>query len=577
MDRMIINQLPFDTLVGKRVFVRIDADAEHVPSRNFIDEYKLRSSLPTLKQLLPLGARLVIGTHIGDPAGKIVDSLRLNELAEMLSVMIARPVHKLNETVGRSVVEAVTDMRNGEIVLLENLLFNPGEEANDAHFVHHLAELCDIYCNDAFSLAHRGLASTVGITRHVTPSTAGLGLAQELMMFEVVLKRPEPPFLGIIAGARIDEKLPILENILPRVNVLFIGGALSFTFMKAQGYEVGAAPVSEAFLPLVKDFLSKAKKNVEVVFPRDFTVVNANLFKGFQHDGPRTPIPSSRQVPAEEILRSDLPVDIGHRTVDHLKELIDGAHTILWNGPLGMWEIEPFATGTRRVARALIESERHHVQRAVICGDSLSRAIRTSDLPFERIRHLTTGGESALQLLSGNPLPAVAALDHTVEVLGPIRRRKHGLLLAVDGSESSLEATERIGDLVEAESADITLLYVQKPEPLKKRGRDPEVIRRREIERRFEAERVFKAANAVLARQGLISHRQLTVEGDPAKEIVKCAEEMNMDLIAMGSHGKTGVRSLVMGSVSRKVTHHARQPVLIVKAQHEDMLSEEAA
>jgi nucleotide-binding universal stress UspA family protein len=249
----------------------------------------------------------------------------------------------------------------------------------------------------------------------------------------------------------------------------------------------------------------------------------------------------------------------------------------VWNGPLGIWEVEPFAAGTRRIAHALIEREYHRAQRAIICGDSLSRAIRTSDLQFERIRHLTSGGESALQLLAGNHLPAAAALDDALQILGPLKRRKRIVLLAVDGSESSLEATGRISELIEAERTEIVLLYVQKPDTLKERTSNVERTRRREIERRLEAERIFRTANAVLARQGLVSHRQLAVDGDPAKEIVNSADEMDVDLIVIGSDSISGIRSLVVGSVSRKVTGHARQPVLIVRPQHEAMLSREAA
>jgi phosphoglycerate kinase len=577
MDKMIINQLSLDTLRGKRVFVRIDANAEHAPSGDFIDEYKVRSSLPTLKQLLAVDARLILGTHLGNPAGKVVDSLRLDGVAEMLSTLTGKSVRKLDETIGRSVIDAVAEMQQGEILLLENLCFNPGEEANDAHFAHDLAELCDIYCNDAFALAYRGLASTVGVTHYARPATAGIGLARELMMFDAVLNKPERPSLGIVAGARIEEKLPLLENLLPRLNVLFIGGALSFTFLKAQGYEVGASPVSEAFLPRVKDFLSKAKKNVEVILPQDFTVVDALLFKEFEDNGRLGSPPVSRQARADEILATDFLVDIGYWTQDHLKELIDDARTVVWNGPLGIWEVEPFAAGTRRIAHALIEREYHRAQRAIICGDSLSRAIRTSDLQFERIRHLTSGGESALQLLAGNPLPAAAALDDALQILGPLKRRKRIVLLAVDGSESSLEATGRISELIEAERTEIVLLYVQKPDTLKERTSNVERTRRREIERRLEAERIFRTANAVLARQGLVSHRQLAVDGDPAKEIVNSADEMDVDLIVIGSDSISGIRSLVVGSVSRKVTGHARQPVLIVRPQHEAMLSREAA
>jgi nucleotide-binding universal stress UspA family protein len=275
---------------------------------------------------------------------------------------------------------------------------------------------------------------------------------------------------------------------------------------------------------------------------------------------------------------TDLPVDIGPRTLDHLKTLVDDAHTIFWNGPLGVWEIEPFATATRELARALIERVPHHVQRTVICGDSLSHAIRTSSLPVERLRHLTSGGEAALQLLAGHPLPSVAALDDALGMIQPIHRRPCRILLAVDESDSSLEAAGRIGGLVEADGAEITLLYVRNPGAFFDRSirSEPEAAQQRLIEQRFAAERVFSAANAALAQQGLISHRQLTVEGNPPDEILKYADEMDVDLIAMGSRGKSGLRSVGMEGASRKVIDRSRRPVLIVRAPREDLVSQKA-
>jgi phosphoglycerate kinase len=576
MDKLAINQLPIDNLRGKRVFVRIDADIEETPVGAPVDEHKLRGSLPTLEYLTTLGACVVIGTHIGNPGGTPVDLLRLDPVAERLSLLISKRVRKLNEAIGRNALSAVAEMRDGEIVLLENLRFYPGEDANDGQFARDLAELCDVYCNDAFSLAHRGKASTVAITRHLRPSTAGLALARELTLFEPLLDKPEPPFAALIAGARIEEKLPILENLLPRVNRLFIGGALSFTFLKAEGREIGAAPVDEGLVLLAEDFLSKAKKRVEIIFPEDFIIVHREVFEAFEKSGRQAPVPKWKEALDLELTPSDLPVDIGPRTVRRIKQLIDGAHTFFWNGPLGIWEIKPFAEGTREVARALLEPPRF--QRSVVCGDSLAHAIRSFDLPFEQIRHLTNGGESALQLLAGNPLPAVAALDNELDLIAPTEKHPHRILLAVDGSEPSLEAVRKIGGLADAEGAEIILLYVQKPPETSPEYifLDAETKRRRELERRLEAERVVAAASAPLARQGLVAHRQMVVEGDPAAEILKLADEMGVELIAMGSHGRTGVLSLFLGSVSRKVLDQARCPVLIVCTPGEDQLEDEA-
>ena len=564
MDKLLINKFPAEYLRGKRVFVRIDVDGEQTPAGYLFDEHKLRVSLPTFEYLTSAGARVIIGTHVGDPTASALDFLRLDLVGTALSRLLDKPVRKLHDVIGTPVLRALTEMEDGDLILLENLFFHPGEETNDAEFARELAQLCEVYCNDAFALACWPMASTIGITRHVRPAVAGLALGRELMMFEALLDSPDPPFLGLIGGARITEKLQILEYLIQRLNVLFIGGALSFTFLRAKGYEVGASPVDNDFVPLVREFLRRSKGKTEVVLPEDFIVVRAIDFRDFAN-GIQSHLPESREVRAEEMLPSDLAVDIGPRTLERLKELIGSARTIVWNGPMGMWEFEPFAAGTLGVARALLEALPHHQQRTVICGDSLARAIRSSDLPFEQFRHLTTGGECALQMLAGNPLPAVAALDGATELIPPVWARTRRVLLVVDRSEGSLEAAQRLGTLIEAEGAEIHLLHVQKPlvSLLKALWIDAEERHRLEIERRLEAEKIFMAANAALAQQGLVSHHQLTAEGDPANEIVRCSEELDVDLIAMGGHG----------GVSHKVSSRSERPMLIVRKPDQETAS----
>src|SRR5437899_3562736 len=226
MDKLLINQLSPEYLRGKRVFVRIDVDGEETPAGVVFDENKLRASLPTFEYLTSAGARVIIGPHLGDPTAGGIDLLRLDPVGAALSRLMDRPVRKLHDVVGEQVLRAVTEMQNGDLVLLENLFFHSGEDTNDPEFAGELVELCDVYCNDAFALAYRGMASTLGITRHVRHAAAGLALARELSMFELLLDSPDLPFLALIGGGRIKEKLPILENLLPRLNVLFIGGAL---------------------------------------------------------------------------------------------------------------------------------------------------------------------------------------------------------------------------------------------------------------------------------------------------------------------------------------------------------------
>lgn len=566
MDKMVINQLPVEKLRGRRVFVRIDADAEMPSSGGLFDESKLRSSLPTLEYLRVVGARAVIGASLAKPGGRVIESLRLDPVAERLSQMLGRPVRKLGEAIGRDTQSAVAGMQDGDLLLLENLRFYPGEDANDADFAHELAKLCDVYCNDAFALANLALASTVGVTRHVRPAAAGLAMARELMMFEAALDQPDPPFVGLIAGARLKEKLPVLENLLPRLNRLFIGGALAFTFLKAKRRETGSAPVDDALLPLARDFLKRAEKEVEIILPEDFITVQDDEFREYEKSGRMGDPPEWRIELENGIPPFYLPVDVGPATVNRIKGLFEGARTILWNGPLGVWEIEPFGAATRAVASLIVERLSPRRQRIVLCGDSLARAIRSFNLPVELIRHLTTGGEPALQLLAGNPLPAVAALDNELDLVAPIETRPRRILLPVDGSEHSLEAARKLGRLIDAEGAEISLLHAQRPEALAvgKAWIDPETKQYREIRRR-EAEQVFALAEAQLARRRLTARRRLVVEGDPADEILRLADEIGADLIVMGSHGRTGLLRVLMGSVSRKVLDQAKCPVLIVR------------
>jgi phosphoglycerate kinase len=563
MDKAAINQVVLSSLRSKRVFVRIDI-AEERSSENGNDEIRLRECLPTLEYLTGIGARVVIGTHLGNPGGAPAPSLRLDHLADRLSTLMGRPVRKLDEAIGKSVLRAVTELRDGETILLENLRFYPGEDANDSQFSRDLAELCDVYCNEAFSLAHRGTASTVGITRFAKPATAGLALARELTMLEPILDRPEPPFVGLIAGARVEEKLAILDNLSAKVNKLIIGGALALVFLKAQGNETGVAAIDESWVLLAEGFLERTKKHLEVILPEDLMVAHAGTFKAFENSGRRGFVPQARPMLAFELTASDRVVDIGPRTLQRIKQSIDGAHTFFWNGPLGIWEIEPYGAATREVARALLQARR---QRSIVCGDSLARAIRSFDLPVERFRHLSSAGEASLRVLAGEALPGVAALDDEVDLVVPMEEGPHRILLAVDGSEPSLEAAREIGRLVDADGAEINLLYVQKPQHLTVEEPliDPETRRRRVLERQLDAERVVAAAHAPLASHGLIAHHQTVVEGDPAEEILKLADQIGAELIAMGSRGRTGWVGAVLGSVSRKVLDHAGCPVLVVR------------
>lgn len=558
MNKLTISQLPTEMLQGKRVFVRMDVDAQYAPTPALIDGTKLHATLPTLEYLISVSARIIIGTHLGDPRGEVVESLRLDGVGQRLAQLLGKPVRKLNEAIGADALVASAELRDSEVLLLENLCFYAGEDQNDPAFARQLAQLCDVYCNDSFALTHRGMASTVGIARYVRPAVAGLDLARELLMIEEVLANPKLPVVAIVGGTRLEEKLPIIENLLPQLDRLFIGGTLAFKFLKAKGQRIGAAFTREAFAPLVKDFLRDTPRKIELILPQDFLVVNVDEFRAYEQGGRKGPVPTARRVLDSEIRSSDLPVDIGPWTVSRIKGLIDGANTILWNGPLGIWEIPLFAEGTRTVAKLFTERVSPNYQRSIVCGDSLSRAIHSFDLPIEHFPHLTPGGEPALRLLGGNQLPAVSALDNEVDLVTPVNTSPRRILLPVDGSDHSLEAVGKLGSLINTDYSQISLLHVASSES--------------RLEQLFTADRIFSAADAALAQQGLISHQQITLEGNPADEILKFADEVGADLIAMGSHGLSGVLRLLMGSVSQKVLNQAKCPVLIVRIPDEEMV-----
>jgi len=580
MEKLTIGRLR-NALSGRRVFVRIDGD---VPRREgtgeIADDFKLQQSVPTLRFLIEAQARVVIGTHWGQPEGDVREAWRVDPIAERLSYYLGHPVRKANACVGREVERLVEGMRPGEVLLLENLRFYVEEDRDDAAFARQLADLADVYCNDAFSLAHRGQASTVGITRYVTPAAAGLLMERELLMLDAVLKNPQKPFLAVVAGARLSEKLPVLENLLARVDRLFIGGALCFTFLKAQGYEVGRSPVDSAFLKLAEDFLARAEQALGsrgeiyptgLVFPSDFIVVEAEALEHAHGDPEKIAALPRQVVIASEIPAYAVAVDIGPMTVAHLVELFDWARTVFWNGPLGRWEFAPFAGGTRALAEYVTERVPAEKKDIIVCGDNLVQAIRQFDLPVERIRHLSTGGESALKYLAGMPLPAVVALSESEQPERVEQPRR--ILIPVDGSPNARLAVKRVSPLLEAERAEITLLYVA---PLPRIERSAYVSPEREAEWRslhqLEAERIFADANAELARYGLTSHRQLMVMGDPAEEILKLADQIGADLIVLGARGRSGIFRFLMGSVSRKVLDHAKCPVLLVRVPDEELV-----
>jgi phosphoglycerate kinase len=380
-------------LVTKTVLVRCDLNVP-LDDGKVADDLRVRASVPTLRELLEEGATLVVCTHLGRPKGKPVDSLRLDPVGEALEQALGQRVRKLDEVVGPTVQKAVMAAGAGSVTLLENLRFDPGEEANDPAFADQLAALADAYVNDAFGAAHRAHASVVGVAQRL-PSAAGRLMQREVEVLSKLLEDAEEPYVAILGGAKVSDKLSTVNALVERVDALLIGGAMAFSFITAGGGDVGNSLVERERLDEVKRAMAKAEeRGVLVQLPED--VVAA----------PEPAVGAGRQtVRASEIPRGLMGLDIGPRTVEEFARTIADAKTIFWNGPMGVFELEPFSAGTRGVATAVAGAGAFSV---VGGGDSLA-ALKKFGLDAE-IDHLSTGGGASLEFLEGRELPGISGL-----------------------------------------------------------------------------------------------------------------------------------------------------------------------
>ncbi|MCD1258530.1 phosphoglycerate kinase [Paenibacillus athensensis] len=379
---------------GKAVFVRVDFN---VPLENgqITDDTRIRETLPTINFLIEKGAKVILASHLGRPKGQVVEELRLTPVAARLSELLGKPVVKADEATGEAVKAQVAALQNGDVLLLENVRFYEGEENNDPELAKAFAELADLYVNDAFGAAHRAHASTEGIA-HYLPAVSGLLMEKELDVLGRALNNPERPFTAIVGGAKVKDKIDVINNLLNIADNIIIGGGLSYTFLKAQGNEIGKSLVDNSKLDLALSFLQKAKdKGVNFLLPVDIVVTddfsaNAN----------------TQIVGVDGIPEDWEGIDIGPKTREIYAQTIAASKLVVWNGPMGVFEIEPFSHGTRAVAQACADAPGY----TVIGGGDSAAAAEKFHLA-DKMDHISTGGGASLEFMEGKALPGVVALN----------------------------------------------------------------------------------------------------------------------------------------------------------------------
>lgn len=381
-------------LSGKKVFVRVDFN---VPLENgkITDDTRIRETVPTIQYLIERGAKVILASHLGRPKGKVVEELRLNPAAVRLSELLGKPVAKADEAIGDAVKAQVAAMKDGDVLLLENVRFYEGEEKNDPALAKAFAELADLYVNDAFGAAHRAHASTEGIAQYL-PAVSGLLMEKELAVLGKALSDPERPFTAIIGGSKVKDKIDVINKMLEIADNVIIGGGLTYTFLKAQGNEIGKSLVDNEKLDLALGFIEKAKKNnVKLLLPVDIVVAD-----DFSAEA-NTKVVEVTNIPADwEGL------DIGPKTREVYAETIRNSKLVVWNGPMGVFELEPFAGGTRAVAEACAETAGY----TVIGGGDSAAAVEKFGLG-SKMDHISTGGGASLEFMEGKALPGVVALN----------------------------------------------------------------------------------------------------------------------------------------------------------------------
>ena len=393
MNKLSIKDLQ---LKGNRLFVRVDFNVPFDQEGRITNDTRIKASLPTIQYALANHARVILASHLGRPKGKTNPTMSLKPVAAALEKLLRQPVQMAQDCVGDAVLAQSKNLREGEVLLLENLRFHSQEEANDPEFSKQLASLCDLYVNDAFGTAHRAHASTAGMVPFVGKAAAGLLMEKELTYLEKATRNPDRPYVAILGGAKVSDKIEVIENLLGVVDVLLIGGGMAYTFLASEEYEIGKSLVETDKIDTAGHLLKMTQdRKVKLILPVDH-VVTSKIDASAEHK-----VTSIQETPMEW-----MGVDIGPETIVRFKQQIAAAKTILWNGPLGIFEVEPFAQGTMAIAQAVAES---HATTIVGGGDSIA-AIHKAGVEG-KISHISTGGGASLEFLGGLKLPGVEALS----------------------------------------------------------------------------------------------------------------------------------------------------------------------